>query len=399
MQTVRNVTDDVLWIGGDDRDAHIFEGTIPIPEGVSYNSYLIDDGDLILMDTCDRSIEPQFWSNLMSALDGRSLGHLFVGHMEPDHSSCISRILETFPDVEVIASARAFSMMEAFFGAVPRNKREIKEGDSVTVGKHTLRFVQAMMVHWPEVMFAYDEYDGTLYCEDAFGTFGTHDGCLFADECDFESRYMDEARRYYTNIVGKYGDHVQKVLAKASGLKINRLCPLHGPIWRKDLGTILGKYDLWSRYEPEERGVSIIYSSMYGNTESVANLLAFKLKERGVQNVMVRRASETHPSYMVADAFRYSNLVFAAPTYNNELHPPMAHVIDDMRRMTVRNRKYSVIGNGSWGPQSQRIIMESMAAMQDMILVGEPFVFKSSMQKEQMAELDALADAIAGSMQ
>lgn len=399
MQTVRNVTDDVLWIGGDDRDAHIFEGTIPIPEGMSYNSYLIDDGDLILMDTCDRSIEPQFWSNLMSALDGRSLGHLFVGHMEPDHSSCISRILETFPDVEVIASTRAFSMMEAFFGAMPRNKREIKEGDSVTVGKHTLRFVQAMMVHWPEVMFAYDEYDGTLYCEDAFGTFGTHDGCLFADECDFESKYMDEARRYYANIVGKYGEHVQKVLAKASGLKINRLCPLHGPIWRKDLGTILGKYDLWSRYEPEERGVSIIYSSMYGNTESVANLLAFKLKERGVQNVVVRRASETHPSYMVADAFRYSNLVFAAPTYNNELHPPVAHVIDDMRRMTVRNRKYSVIGNGSWGPQSQRIIMESMAAMQDMTLIGEPFVFKSSMQKEQMAELDALADAIAGSMQ
>jgi len=398
MNAARKVTEDVYWIGGDDRNAHIFEGTIPIPEGVSYNSYLIDDGDVILMDTCDRSVTEQFWSNLLSVLGGRKLGHMFVGHMEPDHSSCIARILEAYPDVNVIASARAFQMMEAFFGAVPKNRTEVKEGDTLKVGKHTLRFVQAMMVHWPEVMFAYDEYDGTLYSEDAFGTFGTHDGCIFADECDFDSKFMDEARRYYSNIVGKYGDHVQKVLAKASGLDIKRICPLHGPIWRKDLGRIIGKYDLWSRYEPEEKGVCIIYSTMYGNTEAAAELLAFKLKERGVDNVIVRRAMELHPSYMVADAFRYTNLVFAAPTYNNELHPPMAHVIDDMRRMTVRNRKYSLIGNGSWGPQSQKIMSEVLSSMQGMEQVGETFVFKSSVSAAQEKELDALADAIVGSL-
>lgn len=398
MNAARKITEDVYWIGGDDRNAHIFEGTIPIPEGVSYNSYLIDDGDVILMDTCDRSVTEQFWSNLLSVLGGRKLGHMFVGHMEPDHSSCIARILEAYPDINVIASARAFQMMEAFFGAVPKNRTEVKEGDTLKVGKHTLRFVQAMMVHWPEVMFAYDEYDGTLYSEDAFGTFGTHDGCLFADECDFDSKFMDEARRYYSNIVGKYGDHVQKVLAKASGLDIKRICPLHGPIWRKDLGRIIGKYDLWSRYEPEEKGVCIIYSTMYGNTEAAAELLAFKLKERGVDNVIVRRAMELHPSYMVADAFRYTNLVFAAPTYNNELHPPMAHVIDDMRRMTVRNRKYSLIGNGSWGPQSQKIMSEVLSSMQGMEQVGETFVFKSSVSAAQEKELDALADAIAGSL-
>ena len=398
MNAARKVTEDVYWIGGDDRNAHIFEGTIPIPEGVSYNSYLIDDGDIILMDTCDRSVTEQFWSNLLSVLGGRKLGNMFIGHMEPDHSSCIARILEAYPDVNVIASARAFQMMEAFFGAVPKNRTEVKEGDTLKVGKHTLRFVQAMMVHWPEVMFAYDEYDGTLYSEDAFGTFGTHDGCIFADECDFDSKFMDEARRYYSNIVGKYGDHVQKVLAKASGLDIKRICPLHGPIWRKDLGRIIGKYDLWSRYEPEEKGVCIIYSTMYGNTEAAAELLAFKLKERGVDNVIVRRAMELHPSYMVADAFRYTNLVFAAPTYNNELHPPMAHVIDDMRRMTVRNRKYSLIGNGSWGPQSQKIMSEVLSSMQGMEQVGETFVFKSSVSAAQEKELDALADAIVGSL-
>ncbi len=398
MNAARNVTEDVIWIGGDDRDAHIFEGTIPIPEGVSYNSYVIDDGDIILMDTCDRSIEGLFWSNLMKVLDGRKLGHLFVGHMEPDHSSCIARIVNAFPDVEVIGSARALQMLEAFYGVSPKNRREVKEGDSITVGKHTLRFVQAMMVHWPEVMFAFDEYDGTLYSEDAFGTFGTHDGCLFADECDFDSKYMDEARRYYSNIVGKYGDHVQKVLKKAAALDIKRICPLHGPVWRKDLAKFIGKYDLWSRYGPEEKGVVIVYSTMYGNTEAVADLLAFKLKERNVENVVVRRASELHPSYMVADAFRYSNLVFAAPTYNNEVHPPMAHVIDDLRRVTVRNRRFSVIGNGSWGPQSQKIIIESMAAMQGMEQVGEAFVFKSSMGADQVPELDALADAIANSL-
>lgn len=399
MTATRNVTDDVVWIGGDDRSASIFEGMFPIPEGVSYNSYLIMDEKTILMDTCDASVESRFWENLTSTLGGRELDYLYIGHMEPDHGACIRRVIETYPCATVVASERALDMLYNFYGIRPEKSIAVKEGDTLCTGRHTLRFIAATMVHWPEVMFAYDESDGTLYSEDGFGTFGALCGRLFADESDFESVYLDEARRYYANIVGKYGQNVQTVLQKAAGLDIRRICPLHGPVWREDLGYIISKYDAWSSYRPEEKGVVIAYSSMYGNTEAVADRLAMKLRERGLQNLSVYNVTRVHPSYVVSDAFRYTNIVLAAPTYNNAIHPTMSAVIEDMSNMCVQGRRYSLIANGSWAPRAHKLMEEEVSSrMKDMEPVGEPFVVRSAMKPEQEPELDALADAIMASL-
>ena len=337
------IRDDIYWIGGDDRTASIFEGAFPIPEGVSYNSYLIVDGKTCLLDSCDASIAAKFWRNLRTALDGRSLDYFIVNHMEPDHGACITQVLETWPDVTVVGNSKTFDMMENFYHIQPKNKLEVKEGDELVIGRHVLRFVFAVMVHWPEVMFTYDATERILL--------------------------------------------------------VDMICPLHGPIWRKDLGYIMGKYDLWSRYEPEEKGVVIAYTSMYGNTASVADRLALLLKERGVANVTMYDVTRMHPSYVVSDAFRFTNIVLAAPTYNNALHPTMSAVIEDMENMAVQNRRYSLIGNGSWAPQSPRIMEERMSKLKDMTKVGETFVVKSSMRDDQLPELEKLADEIAASIQ
>ena len=288
------IRDDIYWIGGDDRTASIFEGAFPIPEGVSYNSYLIRDEKTCLLDSCDASIAAKFWRNLRTALDGRPLDYFVINHMEPDHGACITQVMETWPEVTVIGNAKTFEMMENFYHIQPKNRLEVKEGDEVAIGKHTLRFYFAVMVHWPEVMFTYDVGERILFSADAFGTFKTLSGALYADETDFDREYLDEARRYYSNIVGKYGSKVQAVFKKLDGVPIDMICPLHGPIWRKDLGYILGKYDLWSRYEPEEKGVVIAYSSMYGNTAAVADRLALLLKERGVANVTMYDVTRMH---------------------------------------------------------------------------------------------------------
>ena len=398
VYAIRNVTDDVIWIGADDRSVPIFEGMFPIPNGVSYNSYVIRDEKTIIMDTCDSSVATQYWENLMVALDGRSPDYFFVGHMEPDHGAQIKRIVDTFPDVIVVASPRAIEMMGDFYGLVPKNTMPITEGDTLSLGKHTLTFVSAMMVHWPEVMFAYDSYDGTLYCEDAFGSFGASDGQLFADRETFDRKYLDDARRYYANIVGKYGKHVQKVLAKAGGIRIERLCPLHGQVWDKDIDYIVDKYQHWSTYEPEVKGVVIAYASMYGNTEAVANLLALLLDKRGVKDISVINLMSTHPSYLVADAFKYSNIVLAAPTYNNGLQPMMRTAIEDMASMAVQRRGYSLIANGSWSAASEKVMKSMLSDMESMVQVGETFIIRSSMKPEQVGDLEVLADAIVASL-
>lgn len=392
------IKNDIFWIGGDDRTASIFEGAFPIPEGVSYNSYVIMDEKTVLLDSCDASIAAKFWRNLRQTLNGRTLDYFVINHMEPDHGACITQILETYPDVTVVGNAKTFEMLDNFYHITPKNKLEVKEGDEICSGRHTLRFIFAVMVHWPEVMFTYDATEKILFSADGFGTFKTLSGALYADETDFDKEYLDEARRYYSNIVGKYGSKVQAVFKKLEGVPVEMICPLHGPIWRKDLGYILGKYDLWSRYEPEEKGVVIAYTSMYGNTAAVADRLALLLKERGVENVTMYDVTRMHPSYVVSDAFRFTNIVLAAPTYNNNLHPTMSAVIEDMEIMSVQKRKYSLIGNGSWVPQSPKIMEERMSKLKDMEKVGETFVFKSSMREEQLPELEKLADDIVASM-
>lgn len=394
-----SIGDGVYWIGGDDRTATIFEGAFPIPEGVSYNSYLISSKDTTcLLDTVDASIASKFWKNLRTTMGDRKLDYLVINHMEPDHGACITQVLEAWPDVTVVGNSKTFTMLENFYHVVPKNRMEVKEGDTLTIGDHVLKFYFAVMVHWPEVMFTYDETTRMLFCADAFGTFKAMSGALYADEMDFDRDYLEEARRYYSNIVGKYGSKVQAVLGKLKDVPIEMLCPLHGPIWRRDLGYIIGKYDLWSRYEPEDKGVMIAYTSVYGNTGVVAEKLAHLLKERGVSNVVVHSMTTEHTSYAVSDAFRFSNIVFAATTYNNSLHPTMSSTLEDMENMAVQNRRYSVIGNGSWAPQADRLIEERVSKMKDMTKVGETLVIKSSLAPEQIPELEKLADDIAASM-
>lgn len=394
------IKEDIFWIGGDDRTAGLFEGSFPIPEGVSYNSYVILDEKTCLLDTCDISISAKFWRNLRHALDGRKLDYLVIDHMEPDHGAAIVQVIETYPDVIVVGNSKTFDMLDNFYQLKPANKLEVKEGDVLCLGKHTLKFVFAVMVHWPEVMFVYDEKDRILFSADAFGTFKTLSGALYSDEIDFDRDYLDEARRYYANIVGKYGSKVQAVFNKLENVPIDMICPLHGPIWRgENIGYIMEKYILWSTYEPEEKGVVIAYTSMYGNTAAVADKLALMLKAKGVENVTMHDVTRVHPSFVVGDAFRFSNIVLAAPTYNNNLHPTMSAVLEDMEIMTVQNRRFSVIGNGSWAPQSPKILEERLSAMKNMTKVGETFVIKSSMRPEQLPELEKLAEDIVASMQ
>ena len=393
------IRDDIFWIGGDDRTASLFERSMPIPEGVSYNSYVILDEKTCLLDTCDISVAPKFWKNFRNVIGDRKLDYLVIDHMEPDHGAAIMQILEAYPEVTVAGNTKTFDMMENFYHMRPKNVLVVENGQELCLGKHTLRFYLAVMVHWPEVMFTYDVGCSTLFSADAFGTFKALSGAIYADEVDFDKEYLSEARRYYANIVGRFGSKVQKVFEKLEGVQIDMICPLHGPIWRgESIGYIMEKYILWSTYEPEEKGVLIAYASMYGNTADIAERLAMMLRQKGVSKVDVFDVTSVHPSYVIADAFRFSNIVLAAPTYNNHLHPSMKAVLDEMEIMTVQNRGFSVIGNGSWVPQAARIIEESLSALKDMTKVGDTLVVKSSLQPSQTADLEKLAKDIVASL-
>ena len=293
MYNVRKVTEDLYWIGGDDHRLHLFENIHPIPRGVSYNSYLLLDKKTVLFDTVDWSIGRQFLENLEHVLDGRPLDYMVINHMEPDHAAMIEEVMLRYPKVKVISSEKAFYFMNQFGFHIDSSKTEIvKEGDKKSFGKHEILFVAAPMVHWPEAMVSFDTTNGVLFSADAFGSFGALDGKLFNDEVNFDRDWIDDARRYYTNIVGKYGPHVQALLKKAAGIDIKIVCPLHGPVWRNNLGYFIDKYDKWSRYEPEEKGVMIVYASMYGNTENAASVLASKLVEKGMNNVVMYDVSK-----------------------------------------------------------------------------------------------------------
>ena len=272
---------------------------------------------------------------------------------------------------------------------------EVKEGDTMRFGRHTIAFVQAPMLHWPEVMVSYDTTNGMLFSADAFGSFGALDGKLFNDEVDFDRDWLDEARRYYTNIVGKYGMQVQNVLKKAAGLDISIICPLHGPIWRTDLDYIIGKYDTWSKYEPETKGVMIAYASMYGNTENMAEYLASVLAEAGVKDIRMHNISKTHVSELISDSFKYSHIVLAAPTYNNGIYPLMDNYLEDMKALALQNRTVAVLGNGSWAPQSTKLISAKIGEMKNMKLMEGAVTIKSSVKDAQREELESLGRQIA----
>lgn len=395
MHCVRKVTEDLYWVGGSDRRLELFENIFPLQKGVSYNSYLLLDEQTVLFDTVDSAIGRQFLENISAVLDGRKLDYLVINHMEPDHCSLIEDLLLRYPDMKIIGNVKTFPLIDQFYGTdLGEKKIVIKEGETFSCGRHTLHFVMAPMVHWPEAMMTYDETDKILFSADAFGTFGALDGTIFNDEIDFDRDWLDEARRYYTNIVGKYGIQVQNVLKKAAALDIHMICPLHGPIWRSNLSYILEKYDIWSKYESETDGVMIAYASMYGNTENMINVLSMMLADAGISNIKVHNISKTHVSELISDSFKYNTLVLAAPTYNNGLYPLMANYLDDMKALMVQNKNVAVLGNGSWAPQSAKLMEAKLSELKNIKILTENFAVKSALHPSQMEQLQELCNRI-----
>lgn len=398
MYCTRKVADDLIWVGADDRRLAMFEGVYSVPRGVSYNSYLLLDEKTVVFDTVDHAVEKTFLENVEHGLNGRTLDYLVVQHMEPDHSATIRTLLMLYPKAEVVCSKKTEGMLRQFFGdAVKMNIKVVGEGDTLKTGKHEFTFLAAPMVHWPEVIVTYDLTTKTLFSADAFGTFGALNGALFADEVDFFRDYLDEARRYYTNIVGKYGVQVQALLKKAATVEIQTICPLHGFVWRENIGAYLEKYQKWSLYEPEVNGVMIAYASVYGNTENAANILACKLRDKGIKTTMFD-VSVAETSEVVAASFQYSHLVFAAPTYNGGIFIKMDEVLRDIEAHSLKNRTVAFMENGTWAVTCGKQMKEIFAGLKGMNLIEDTVTIKSALADGQEAQVEKLAEAIAETM-
>ena len=397
MYCTRKIKDDLFWVGANDRRLAMFEGVYSVAGGVSYNSYLLIDEKTVLFDTSDKAVHHRFLENVEHALDSRNLDYLVVQHMEPDHSASLKELICKYPGVKIVCNAKTLTFIKQFFELdydFEKNAVIVNENDTLNTGRHTLHFIMAPMVHWPEVMVTYDEKDKILFSADAFGTFGALNGALFADEVDCEKDYLDEYRRYYTNIVGKYGDQVQALLKKASDIPIEMICPLHGFVWRGNLSFIINKYMTWSAYQPEEKGLMIAYASVYGNTENAAEILSCSLREKGVKTVMFD-VSVTPASEIIASAFRWSHLVFAATTYNAGIFITMEDLINDLSAHNIQNRTVAIIENGSWAATSGSLIREKLSKCKNINILEKTLSLRSSLKKSQLSEIEAIADVIA----
>lgn len=395
MYCTKNIASDLVWVGANDRRLAMFEGVYSVPAGVSYNSYLLKDEKTVLFDTVDKAVSRTFFENLAHELDGRTLDYVIVHHMEPDHSATLSELLLRHPETTVVCNDKTAVMIAQFFGRdAVKNMQLVKEGDTLSAGAHELTFYMAPMIHWPEVMMTYDKSAHTLFTADAFGVFGALNGAIFADEVDFDRDYLKEARRYYTNIVGKYGVQVQNLFKKIAGLDISMLCPLHGFVWRENLGYILEKYNLWSTYTPEDKGVMIAYASIYGNTENAAEILASKLRERGIRTAMYD-VSVTPASDIIAECFRWSHLVFASATYNGGIFVTMDELLRDIAAHNLQKRTVAFLENGTWAPVSARQMAAIFAPLKNMTMLEQTVAIRSSLTEGQLAEIEALADALA----
>ena len=400
MYTVRKVVDDLYWIGGNDHRLALFENIFPIPRGVSYNSYLLLDEKTVVFDSVDWSVAREYLRHIELLLEGRPLDYMVIHHMEPDHCAAIDEVCLRYPNVKVISSEQGFQIMNQIgYHIKDEQKVIVKEGDTFSFGKHTLAFVEAPMVHWPEVLMSFDTSNGILFSADAFGSFGAIDGKLFNDEVNFDRDWLDDARRYYTNIVGKYGPFVQDVLKKASTLPIKYICPLHGLVWRNNLAYFIEKYDKWSKYEPEEEGIMIAYASMYGNTEYAAQSLATALCERGMTEVVVHDVSNTDVSQLISDTFKYSHIVLASVTYNLGIYPVMKDFINDMQALNVQNRTVALIENGTWactvGDLMEEYIDENLKLVD---VLNDRVTVNTALNDANVKDVDALADAIIDSI-
>ena len=399
MYCVKKMTDDLYWVGGSDRRLALFENVYPIPNGVSYNAYLLLDEKTVLLDTVDRSIADLFFENVAHVLNGRKLDYVIVNHMEPDHCAVLQDLVLRYPEVRIVCNAKTVTMIWNFFTFdIDSRAVIVKEMDTLCTGRHTFAFVMAPMVHWPEAMVSYDATTKTLFSADAFGTFGALNGNLYADEVNFKTEYLADARRYYTNIVGKYGTQVQALLKKAAAIEIETICPLHGPVWRKDIACFLDKYVHWATYQPEETAIVIAYASVYGNTENAANILAGMLADKGVRNVKVYDVSATHPSYIVSECFRASHLVFLSTTYNAGMFVNMENLVHDIVHHNLQNRTIALVENGSWAPTAAGLMRAEFQKLKNCTILDEGVSIRSSLKEDQLAQMEALADALVASM-
>ncbi len=380
------ITDGIFNVGVNDKNIDLFEGLYVVPNGIAYNSYVVFDDKITVFDTIDSRFSEEWIANLGEVLDGKKPDYLVVAHMEPDHSASIARFVEKYPDVKIVANDRIFKMIGQFFGdEFHFEKVEIKDGDELCTGRHNFKFVFAPMVHWPEVMVAYDTTDKVLFSADAFGKFGALD-------CD--ELWDDEARRYYIGIVGKYGAQVQALLKKAAVLEIDMICPLHGPVLTENFEHYIGLYDKWSSYTPETDGVVIAYTSIYGNTKKAAELLYDKLTEKGCSDVQIFDLARSDKYTVLAEAFRCSKLVLASPTYNSELFPHTRAFIDMLCERGYKNRTVGIIENGSWAPVAANLTRKRMADLKNITFTENVVAVKSALNAESAAVVEALADEL-----
>lgn len=390
------VSNDIRYVGVNDHKIDLFEGQYKVPQGMAYNSYAIVDEKVAIMDTVDAKFTHEWLDNIHKALNGRKPDYLVIQHMEPDHSANIVNFTKTYPDAIIVSSSKAFTMMKNFFGTEFEEKRiVVGEGDTLSLGKHTLTFVTAPMVHWPEVIMTYDNVDKVLFSADGFGKFGANDvdnpdGDINVDS----SAWDDEARRYYIGIVGKYGAQVQAVLKKAAGLEINTICPLHGPVLKKDLAHYIKKYDIWSSYEAESEGIFIAYTSVYGHTKQAAELLAEKLKSKGCPKVVIMDLAREDMAKAVENAFRYGKLVLATTTYNAEVFPFMHTFLENLVERGYKKRTIGIIENGSWAPQAARVIMKKLENCKDITYTETTVKIISALNDESKAQVESLAEEL-----
>ncbi len=381
------ITDSIRYIGADDTEIDLFENQYPVPNGVSYNSYVILDEKIAVMDTADHRVTDQWLGNLERELDGRTPDYLVISHMEPDHAGSIQILAEKYPEMKLVGNAKTFPMIGQFFTVPGLEERKVvvKEGDSLSLGSHTLHFYMAPMVHWPEVMVTYESSEKVLFSADGFGTFGA---------ISRNEEWIAEARRYYINIVGKYGMPVQTLLKKAAGLDIAVICPLHGPVLKENLGYYIEKYDIWSSYRPEEEGVVIACASIYGNTAKAARRLEEILKEKGAKNVVYYDVCRTDVAELVEAAFRYDKMVLAAASYDGGVFPPMENFLHHLKAKTYQNRKVALMENGSWGPTANKTMRGVLEGMKNVTICENTVTIRSVMNESTEAALEAMAEEL-----
>ena len=400
MQNIRKITNDLYYIGCNDRKITLFESVYPVPEGISYNSYLLKDEKTVLFDTVDKAVAEHFFENLEGVLGSRALDYMIINHLEPDHSAMIKRVVKKYPSVKIVCNAKTKQMLYQFFefeSDIESNFEIIKEGDKLSTGAHELTFMMAPMVHWPEVMVTYDTKDKILFSADAFGSFGAINGNLFDDETEFSS-LIDEYRRYYTNIVGKYGPQVNMLLKKALVLDINMICSLHGLILRENIKKIAELYLKWANYTPEEKSVLIAYTSIYGNTQNVAEIVAGRLAEKGIKSIKMYDVSMVHDSYVLSDCFKYSHIVIATTTYNNSVFVNMENFIHDLVNHNLQNRTFAIIENGSWAPNCAITVKDELEKLKNCEILENKITIKSALKKSQENEVNALVESIINSL-